>query len=58
MNTKGIGLGLVISEKIVKMFNGSIELESEVNVGSEFTFTIQISPLNLDDNEDSIPEVN
>ena len=57
MNTKGIGLGLVISEKIVKMFNGSIELESEVNVGSEFTFTIQISPLNLDDNEDLIPEV-
>jgi C4-dicarboxylate-specific signal transduction histidine kinase len=28
MNTKGIGLGLVISEKIVKEFGGKITLKS------------------------------
>ncbi len=49
MNTKGIGLGLVISEKIVKEFGGKISLKSipepEQNHGSVFTFDIQLSSL-------------
>ena len=43
MNTKGIGLGLMICDKIVKKFGGQITLESEFNVGSEFTFSFQLT---------------
>ena len=43
MNAKGVGLGLVISEKLTKMFNGKMSLESKVGKGSKFSFTIEIS---------------
>lgn len=42
MNTKGIGLGLVISEQIVKQFNGEMGFESEQNVGSTFRFSFML----------------
>ena len=42
MNTKGIGLGLVISDKIVSQFDGKILLKSEPKVGSTFTFTFKL----------------
>ena len=42
MNTKGIGLGLMISELIVKQFNGWIEFQSEKNEGSTFTFNFKL----------------
>ena len=39
MNAKGIGLGLVISERIIKMVNGEMSLQSILGEGSKFSFT-------------------
>jgi len=36
----GTGLGLAISQKIIEKHNGKIEVNSKINVGSEFTITI------------------
>jgi signal transduction histidine kinase len=42
MNTQGIGLGLVISENIVKSFGGRIGVKSKFGSGSMFTFCIML----------------
>lgn len=51
MNTKGIGLGLMISELIVKQFNGEIRFESEKNKGSTFTFNFKLEDEEININE-------
>jgi two-component system sensor histidine kinase/response regulator len=40
INTSGIGLGLVISEKLVTLLGGKISFTSEFGKGSVFTFTL------------------
>ena len=52
-NTEGVGLGLCISNQILSMMNSQIDVKSKINVGSEFSFTVNQQIL---DNE-SIGEV-
>ena len=40
MNKQGIGLGLVISENIVKSFHGMIGVKSKFGKGTKFAFSI------------------
>jgi len=41
---KGTGLGLLICQQIIEKYNGKIEVESEVGVGSTFTITLPTQP--------------
>jgi len=43
MNVSGIGLGLVICENIVKMFDGSIDFDSVPEEGSTFIFKFKLT---------------
>lgn len=36
----GSGLGLAIVEKIIQINNGTLQVESQLNKGSKFIFTI------------------
>jgi K+-sensing histidine kinase KdpD len=42
MNTNGIGLGLVIANKIVKQFNGKMSFSSKEGLGSIFAFNMKL----------------
>ena len=46
MNTQGIGLGLVISENIIKAFDGKIGVASKYGKGTKFTFSIVLGSQN------------
>jgi hypothetical protein len=41
-NTNGIGLGLMISNKLVNEFGGKFTVISDTGKGSEFIFTIKL----------------
>ncbi len=41
-NYEGIGLGLSLSKNIIEYLGGELSIQSEVNVGSEFSFTIPV----------------
>ena len=43
----GTGLGLTISKQLIEMMGGQIWLQSDVNIGSEFRFTIPYTPTKL-----------
>ena len=54
MNTQGIGLGLVISENIVKCFDGQIGVRSRFGKGSHFAFCIALDSMEDDDENYSL----
>ena len=57
INQNGIGLGLMISDKLVKQFGGKINVESVPDKGSVFTFMFKFSDISevntLCDNEEN-----
>ncbi len=42
-NESGIGLGLILSNEFIKMNKSEMIIESEVNKGSSFSFTLPLS---------------
>lgn len=44
---EGIGLGLSIAQKLVTLLGGKIWVESKVNQGSTFHFTVKLNSVNL-----------
>ena len=42
----GVGLGLAISQRIVKIMGGNIRVKSQLNEGSEFSFELEIPVVN------------
>ena len=49
INTKGIGLGLVICKLIVGNFNGQINFYSKYKKGTTFYFTFDVQPLSAEE---------
>ena len=49
LNTKGIGLGLYITKKIIKLYDGHIVCYSQYGKGTTFVFIVPLGS----DNEDN-----
>ena len=43
MNAGGIGLGLPLAKRMVEMHRSELKLESELDIGSTFSFTLRVS---------------
>jgi len=48
---QGTGLGLAIVKKLVELFGSTIHLESQLNVGTSFTFTVGFEAKEMTDEE-------
>jgi len=46
---QGTGLGLSIVKQLIQVFGGTINIESQLNKGTTFTFTIPCKPYNLNE---------
>ena len=44
LNTKGIGLGLYITKKIINIYEGEIICKSKAGQGSNFIFIVALRP--------------
>lgn len=42
INKGGLGLGLTISKTICELLGGNISVQSQVNVGTQFSFSISL----------------
>ena len=55
-NQQGIGIGLSVCKKIIDVYNGEITINSELGVGSNFTFTFEVLDFDMqfpsDENND------
>ena len=49
----GTGLGLCLSDQLAKIMGGSIDVESELNYGSDFVFTLPCKEYSCDDNTEN-----
>lgn len=50
---QGTGLGMAITENIVRMMNGTIEVQSELGTGSQFTVSIPLELINEEETYDN-----
>lgn len=52
----GMGLGLALSNEIVKLLGGKMNIESEISKGTKFSFTFKAKVLNDKKDDKKIPE--
>ncbi|WP_161625631.1 histidine kinase N-terminal 7TM domain-containing protein [Cyclobacterium qasimii] len=53
----GTGLGLTISNKLLKLLNSSVQLKSEIGVGSDFYFDLKVKTVNFKNQEEDLSEL-
>lgn len=53
----GTGLGISITQSLIKLMHGSIEVESELNKGTSITVTLPLKPSHLNNMGSNVEEV-